>query len=316
VREVYARGPTWLAVSSIVVSTAVCTAPNPRYAGIIRQPEADAAAAERPGSAGDADPDIDEKEDAPPAPADAGADAPAGEDGSGVDARAGDAPGLDPDLPGDAADSVPTSGLVAHWPLDEGQGVAAADLSGNQNQGTLVNGPTWVTPAAPTTRSNPMALRLDGSDDYVNLMVRTVPRAEARKTIGVWFRNAAQAPRLRNLVAFFNEAEDTGIHLGFDGAKVAVWRFGDFDPIAISAQEPDAAWHHLAYSWDGTTHLLYLDGAQVATSTATVRAGAVQTARFGTWELPEEVFGGDIDEVRVYDRALSAPEIAALAGRL
>jgi hypothetical protein len=312
VREVYARGPTWLAVSSIVVSTAVCTAPNPRYVGIVRQPGADAAAGDRPVAAADAD----DGEDAPRAPSDAGADVPTSEDAGGKDTQAADAPGFDMALPGDAADPVPTSGLVAHWPLDEGQGVATADLSGNQNQGTLVNGPSWVAPAAPTTRSNPMALRLDGSNDYVNLTVRTVPRSEARKTIGVWFRNAAQTPRLRNLVAFFNEAEDTGIHLGFDGAKVAVWRFGDFDPIAISAQEPDAAWHHLAYSWDGTTHLLYLDGAQVAMSTATVSAGAVQTARFGTWELPEEVFGGDIDEVRVYDRALSAPEIAALAGRL
>ena len=228
-----------------------------------------------------------------------------------------DAPSPNPDLSPDAEppDPAPTAGLVAHWPLDEGQGVATADLTGNQNDGALVNGPTWISGAAPTTRTNPMALRLDGSNDHVNLTVRTLPRAEASKTIGVWFRNAAQTPRLRNLVALFNEGQDTGIHVGFDGDKVAVWRFGDFEPIAVSTQAPDSSWHHLAYSWDGATHLLYLDGTAVSSSAVTMPAGAIQTARFGTWELPEEVFGGDIDEVRVYDRALSAPEIAALAGR-
>ena len=144
---------------------------------------------------------------------------------------------------------------------------------------------------------------------------RTLPRAEAAKTIGVWFRNSASAPRLRNLVAFFNDQVNTGIHLGFDTNQVAVWRYGDFDPIIVSTAAPDASWHHLAYSWDGSTHRLYLDGGAIGTSTINMKSGEIQTARLGAWQVPDEMFTGDMDEVRVYDRALSATEIAALAAR-
>lgn len=37
-----------------------------------------------------------------------------------------------------------TSGLIAHWKFDEGSGTTAADLSGNNNTGTLINGTTWT----------------------------------------------------------------------------------------------------------------------------------------------------------------------------
>ena len=95
---------------------------------------------------------------------------------------------------------------------------------------------------------NPAALRLDGDDDYVEIQVRTLPRAEAPKTIAVWFRNSATSPRLRNMVALFNEPDDAGIHLGFDGGQLAAWRWGDFDPILISPGSPDGSWHHAAYT--------------------------------------------------------------------
>jgi hypothetical protein len=38
-----------------------------------------------------------------------------------------------------------TTGLVGHWKFDEGSGITAGDSSGNNNTGTLTNGPTWTT---------------------------------------------------------------------------------------------------------------------------------------------------------------------------
>jgi hypothetical protein len=305
VREGCAGWPTWLPVSAIAVLSAACTSPNPRYVAPPPARTADAAAEAARADAGPADADPT-RADAPPDDLAAG---------DAADPPAPDAPGA-PDGPAESAlDPTPTAGLVAHWPLDEGEGASVADATGNQNDGMLVNGPTWLVAAAPTVRPNPTALRLDGADDYVDLAVRTLPRAEANKTIGVWFRNSAQTPRLRNLVSLFNEADTTGIHLGFDADKVAAWRWGDFDPVVVSLDPPDGGWHHLAYTWDGTTHRLYLDGALVGSTVATVRAGPVDTARFGTWRLPQEVFGGDLDEVRVYDRVLLPTEISALASR-
>jgi hypothetical protein len=314
VREAYAQGPIWLVA---FVSIAACTAANPRYAS--NDQSVDAGTDDAPTGPHDTSPEAASEApfaDAPAAGdavADAGVDAPAGLDATTDDG----APISQPDGPEEAPapDMVPTTGLVAHWPLDEGQGAAAGDRSGNQNDGLLVNGAEWIDGGAPIAGANPSALRLDGIDDLVDLTVRNLPRAEASQTVAVWFRNAAQTPRLRNLVAFFNQPDSAGLHIGFDEARVAAWRFGDLEPLMVSALSPDAGWHHLAYSWDGTSHRLYLDGVLVDTSAAAVRPGPVRTARFGTWQLPQEVFGGDLDEVRVYDRALSATEIAALAAR-
>ncbi len=310
-REGYPGGPTWLPMSALIALTAACTTPNPSYVGVEGPPAPDAAAH-------DSGPGV-------PAPDAAAPDGPIARDGPAELALPDGPPPPNPDVPADAptdapadlppaADLLPTAGLVAHWPLDEGTGVATADRSGNANDGSLINGPTWLAAGAPLA-GGAMALRLDGSDDYVDLEVRTLPRAEASQTIAVWFRNAADSPRLRNLVSLFNDDESTGVHLGFDGAKVAAWRFGDVEPVVVSPGEPDGDWHHLAYTWNGTTHRLYLDGAQVDSGSGAVDPGPVETARFGTWDLPEEVFGGDLDEVRVYARALSAAEITALAGR-
>jgi hypothetical protein len=317
VQEANARWPIWLAAFA---SVAACTAPNPRYLGVERF-DAGATADHAASGARDTAPEGTVSSDAPDddtgvhGGADGGVESPT----TALDASRDDRP---PTPPVDASaetsppEPPPTLGLVAHWPLDEGQGTTAADRSGNQNDGLLVNGAAWIVGGAPIAGTNPSALRLDGADDHVDLTVSNLPRSEASQTVAVWFRNAAQAPRLRNLVALFSQSDSAGLHVGFDQAQVAAWRFGDLEPVVVSAMSPESGWHHVTYSWDGTSHRLYLDGVLVDTSTVAVRPGPVRTARLGTWQLPQEVFGGDIDEVRVYDRALSAVEIAALAARL
>ena len=162
-----------------------------------------------------------------------------------------------------------------------------------------------------------MALRLDGSNDYVDLAVRSLPRAEAHKTIRVWFRNTATPRACATLCRSSTRRTAPAIHLGFDEAKVAAWRWGDFEPVVRLARfaRRQLAPPGLLLGRD-RAHRLYLDGAPIASAAnKPIPAGPTRSARFGTWELPEEVFGGDIDEVRVYDRVLSADEITALAAR-
>src|SRR3990167_9554249 len=58
--------------------------------------------------------------------------------------------------------AAPTNGLVGYWAFDEGSGTTAGDSSGNGNNGTLVNGPTWTT-----GKVGSGALDFDGTNDYV-----------------------------------------------------------------------------------------------------------------------------------------------------
>ncbi len=77
-----------------------------------------------------------------------------------------------------------------------------------------------------------------------------------------------------------------------------------------TAALPTGAWTHLAATYDGTTLRLYVNGAQVAQLAV---AGSIPTSnsplRIGGNAIWGEWFNGLIDEVRVYNRALSAAEI-------
>jgi len=53
-------------------------------------------------------------------------------------------------------------GLVSYWRLDEGAGINVEDLSGHDNGGTLMNGPTWVPSTAPVLKLNPIARLTNG----------------------------------------------------------------------------------------------------------------------------------------------------------
>src|SRR3990170_7060226 len=68
----------------------------------------------------------------------------------------------------EAQAAAPTNGLVGYWAFDEGSGTTAGDSSGNGNNGTLTNGPTWVAGKAGNG-----AVTLDGVDDRV--LISTVP---------------------------------------------------------------------------------------------------------------------------------------------
>ncbi len=75
---------------------------------------------------------------------------------------------------------------------------------------------------------------------------------------------------------------------------------------------PAGAWSHVATTWDGTTSRLYVNGDEVASrplsGTAVVSNGALRIGGNAIWA---EWFKGTIDEVRVYNRALSAEQLLA-----
>ena len=90
-----------------------------------------------------------------------------------------------------------------------------------------------------------------------------------------------------------------------------VFTTGDLGLLGPSAL-PLSTWSHLAMTWDGLTVRVYVNGAQVSSSalagTAMTSTSPLRIGGNGVWP---EWFSGVIDEVRVYNRALSAAEIAA-----
>jgi hypothetical protein len=202
----------------------------------------------------------------------------------------------------------PTSGLVGHWKLDDGTGsTSAADASGSGNTGALTNmdaGTDWVTGLIGG------ALAFDGTDDAVSIG----NAASVQLTTGTlagWIKTADAGSSYRGIVV---KQHAYGMYLKDN--VFMTYDFGtDTDP-STGVTLADNAWHHVAMTFtsagtNGT--VLYLDGVPRLTTTITVN-NQTGTLNVGcsVSTCAEQWFSGLIDDVRLYDRALSQEEIDAL----
>lgn len=209
---------------------------------------------------------------------------------------------------------VVSRGLVAYLRFDEGTGPRAADDTGNDNAGQLFNGTEWTGGFSGLKFGNLGALSLDGVDDFVELTNHTLPAIEKPKTVSLWFSTTNPGLlRRKNLLTMTNAAAGAGLQLGFDGGRISAWAYDATFLLLDSHLVPVSGWHHVAYTYDGSTHRLYVDGSLAATSTQTLTAGSVTSARVGSYETLDEMYDGLVDDLRIYDLALTTAEIAALA---
>jgi hypothetical protein len=202
------------------------------------------------------------------------------------------------------APAAPTTGLVAAYGFDENTGTAVADASGNANNGTAANA-TW---AAGKFGS---ALSFNGTSSRVIVPDSNTLDLTRASTLEAWVLPAALSGWAT--VALKERAGGMIYSLyANNGGNVPVgqiWTGAEQDAPG-TAKLTLNTWTHLAATWDGTTLRLYVNGTQ----TGSVAAGAVLAASTGAFSIGGnaiwgEYFRGLIDEVRVYDRALSASEI-------
>ena len=200
---------------------------------------------------------------------------------------------------------------VGWWKLDDASGTTAADSSGNGYTGTLVASPTW------TTGKINGALQFNGTTQYVDMGASTPAlNLSTTGTVSAWIYNTSSASQWQAIAGNLDWGSDTnGYILGLDSSTV-VWELGnassnisDNGSTAVTLN----AWHHVAVTWDGTTVLSYLDGAQQTSDSQTL----TPTPSLTNFEISadganSEFFYGKIDDVRVYNVALSATQIGQL----
>ncbi|MGZ5347505.1 MAG: LamG-like jellyroll fold domain-containing protein, partial [Solirubrobacterales bacterium] len=198
-------------------------------------------------------------------------------------------------------------GLAGAWAFDEGAGTTTADASGRGNAGTLI-GASWTTQGRYGN-----ALSFNGAStvrvaDSASLDLTTA------MTLSAWIRPTALQSGWRTILqreadAYFLNASNSDGPLRPSGGGTLG---GNTQYLSGPTANPVDAWTHVALSYDGATLRLFVNGSQVS-SRAT--AGAIQTTDNPLWiggNSPYgEYFQGLIDEVRVYDRALSQADIQA-----
>jgi hypothetical protein len=314
-------GRPWSVSVLACAALLACTRPNPAFR--IRRGDA-AATVDGPDQPPPGESDAAAPPDGNEAPTD-GNEAPP--DGSAPDrstpsdlvARGDATPDL-PLAPVDAADPRPASGMVAFWPFDQppASGVTTVmDRFGNS--AILHGGLSWSTDVPPIPDAG-RALQLDGSGAYLDLSLAASqrPTSQGAKTVALWFKSTSSTPTERTMVVLFNAAEllDVGIQLGWSGTRLAAWRYGRSAELVGGAAQDQ--WHHGAYTYASGLHILYLDGIEQARLTGhDPVSGTLDSYKVGTYDqtLEPTKYQGLISDLRIYTRALTASEVATLAGK-
>ena len=214
-------------------------------------------------------------------------------------------------------------GYVVQLPLDEGTGSVASDVSGLDNDGTLVNGAVFE---ASTGDGSASAVRFDGVDDLIELGGLDVNGTGL--TLAAWFNadgfpGPSSDPRLISKATGTAENEHVfmigTIQQGPDVRLRARIRHGGVTTtlIATSGNLVPGVWHHAAVTYDGTTVALYLDGVEVGRSLFFGAIDIDPSSPVVVGGQPvgagSRYFDGLIDDIRILSRGLSATEVAQFA---
>jgi len=203
--------------------------------------------------------------------------------------------------------------IVAHWKFDETRGSIAYD-SIDVNDGICHGGPLW----RPDGGKIDGALQFDGIDDYVETPFVRSP-ADGSLSVFAWIKGAVPGQAIISQIdATRGEGSAWLCTDPSDGRLITRLMQPPFSPLESESVITDGLWHHVGfvYDFEGFLRYLYVDGAQVAKDVIPVvpihsdgglYIGADKTLEAATF------FSGLIDDVRIYNVALTPEEIAALA---
>lgn len=208
-------------------------------------------------------------------------------------------------------DNDVTNGLVGEWGFDEATGTVAYDMTGNNDNGTLVNVPTRATSTCEA--GNCMSFYATSSN-YISIPSTSTLNFTTNGTfsISLWVDPSTLFSSWRRGIIMQENYLTSGFRLGFsNGGAPMFWTTQSGGTLQLTSPQLLALnqWNYLVVTYNNQQAVLYLNGTQVASSTGTYVAGS-NSVRIGA--AVSEYFSGLLDDVRYYNRALSATEVAQL----
>ncbi len=196
------------------------------------------------------------------------------------------------------------AGLVAAYGFNENTGGTVVDASGNSNTGSLVNA-TWNTAGKYGN-----ALSFNGTNALV-----TVPDANSLDlttgmTLEAWVNPSVVSGKWRDVI--YKGVNDIYYLMATSPSQGRPATGGTYTSNLLSTSNlPVNTWSHLAATYDGATLRLYVNGVQVASRAETdpIATSTGPLTIGGDNLYSSQYFAGRIDEVRIYNRALTAAEI-------
>jgi subtilisin family serine protease len=209
--------------------------------------------------------------------------------------------------------AVPSApgGLTGQWSFDETAGNTAADSSGNGNPGTLINGPLWNSFGKAGG-----ALSFDGVNDYVSLGNPSKLIPANAITMAGWLKlNSVSSNKF--IISKYDEvAPHNATFLRYQAGAGITCSVGGTSVLG-AASIIAGTWYHAACTYDGSSIRVYINGVQAA---SLARSGAIGDEAGTDWLIgartpasPAIFVDGMLDDIRMYDLALSATEINQLS---
>jgi sialidase-1 len=157
------------------------------------------------------------------------------------------------------------------------------------------------------------ALAFDGVDDYARVRAPLNPE-DGPFSVFVWIKGSVTG---QTILAQADGVDWLAVDLLSGHLETGLKGTGESAEL-LKADGPvvtDDNWHHVGFTWDGQTRALYVDGVRVASDTQSQLAGSDGDLFIGAGQDQgtNSFWYGLIDDVRIYNRALSEREIEALA---
>jgi len=195
------------------------------------------------------------------------------------------------------------SGLVAAYGFNEGTGTTVTDASGNGNNGTISSA-AWTT-----SGKYGNALGFNGTSALVTINNATTLQLSTAMTLEAWVNPSTVSSAWRDVIF---KANDNYYLEGTSTASGRPATGGTFasSPLYGTTALAVNSWTHLAATYDGTTTRLYVNGTQVSSQAQTgAMASSTNPLQIGGDSFYGQFFQGTIDEVRIYNVALTAAQV-------
>ncbi|MEJ2704504.1 MAG: LamG domain-containing protein, partial [Sedimentisphaerales bacterium] len=210
-----------------------------------------------------------------------------------------------------------SAGLLAHWAFDDGSGVTAQDSSGNGHAGTLLGDPTWVTGVI-----GGGALSLDGSDGLVEVAHDASLSLTDALTITAWTKlndlntyyflvckqpSGTAGDNYPGNYEFRTEITSGALQFGHQETEGEQYTFYTSTSAVTAGQ-----WYHVAVTvTKGQRVQFYIDGIDAGSAEQSANFGVLneEPVRIGGRKDGYSFFNGFLDDVYLYNRALSADQV-------
>lgn len=140
----------------------------------------------------------------------------------------------------------------------------------------------------------------------------SIPACNASMSVSCWFKMKARLTS--QTIWSFDDGATHQYTLGLNGSgTLQIGKWGGTALVSAPTLPQLGVWHHAVYTYNGTTHRLYIDGVEVANAGTATTSGTPSSLTFFDYSGHNQGFNGSIDDFRTYTaRVLSAAEVSSL----